>query len=108
MKTRIQKIILIAAALIFVGSGISFAHEWNDRNHKPPGKANGYYQVKKLPAGWTNKNPKSQFPITKRYAVYSGQWNWGRTTVNARQLVIYPKNNSFFGLNDSFGTKRAV
>ena len=67
MKTRIQKIILIAAALIFVGSGISFAHEWNDRNHKPPGKANGYYQVKKLPPGWTNKNFKTKAPITKRY-----------------------------------------
>ena len=38
MKTRIQKIIIIAATLIFVGSGASFAHEWNDRDYNPPGK----------------------------------------------------------------------
>ena len=67
MKTRIQKIIMIAAAMIFVGSGVSFAHDWNDRNHKPAGKAYGYYQVKKLPPGWTNKNFRPNPPITKRY-----------------------------------------
>ena len=67
MKTRIKKIIMIAAALIFVSAGVSFAHDWNDRDHKPPGKAYGYYQVKKLPPGWTNKNFRPNPPITKRY-----------------------------------------
>ena len=67
MKTRIKKIIMIAAALIFVSSGLSYAHDWNDRDHKPPGKAYGYYQVKKLPPGWTNKNFRPNPPITKRY-----------------------------------------
>jgi len=67
MKTRIKKIIMIAAALIFVSSGVSFAHDWNDRNHKPPGKAYGYYQVKKQPPGWSNKNFKPNPNYSNRY-----------------------------------------
>ena len=42
MKTRIKKIIIVAAALLFVGSSVSFAHDWNDRDHKRPGKAYGH------------------------------------------------------------------
>ena len=67
MKTRIKKIIMISAALIFVSSGVSFAHDWNDRNHKPPGKAYGHYKVKKQPPGWSNKHFKANRPISKRY-----------------------------------------
>ena len=67
MKTRIKKIIMIATALIFVSAGVSFAQDWNDRNHKPPGKAYAYYQVKKLSPGWANKNFRPNLPITKRY-----------------------------------------
>jgi hypothetical protein len=67
MKTQIQKIIIVAAALIFVGSGVSFAHDWNDRNHKSPGKAYGHYQVKKQPPGWTKKSLKPKPQISKRY-----------------------------------------
>ncbi len=44
MKTRIKKIIIAAAALLFVSSGVSFAHDWDD---KPPGKAYGHHKVKK-------------------------------------------------------------
>ena len=55
MKTRIQKVILIAAALIFFGSGASFAQDWNYRRYNPPGKAYGHYQVKKVPPDWTHK-----------------------------------------------------
>jgi hypothetical protein len=68
MKTRIKKIMMITAALIFVSSGVAFAQDWNDRGHNPPEKAYGYYQVKKLPPGWTNKNFRSNPPITNRYA----------------------------------------
>jgi hypothetical protein len=67
MKTRIKKIIMIAAALIFVSSGVSFANDWNDRGPKSPGKAYGHNEVKKQPPGWTNKNFKPIPPITKRY-----------------------------------------
>ena len=67
MKTRIKKIIMIAAAMVFLGSGVSFAHDWNDRDHKPSGKAYGHYQVKKIPPGWTHKNFKPNPPVTKRY-----------------------------------------
>ena len=69
MKTRISKIIMIAAALIFIGSGVSLANDWNDRDHKPQGKAYGHYQVKKVSPGWTNKNIKPNPPVTKRYVV---------------------------------------
>ena len=58
---------MIAAALIFVSSGVSFAQDWNDRGPKPPGKTYGYYQVKKQPPSWTNKNFRPNPPITKRY-----------------------------------------
>jgi len=67
MKTRISKIIMIAGALIFVGSSVSFAHDWNDRNHKPPGKAYGHYKVQKQHPGWNTKNFRPNPPITKRY-----------------------------------------
>ena len=67
MKTRIKKIIMIAAALLFVSSGVSFAHDWNDRDHKPPGKAYGHYQVKKLPPGLAKKNFKPNPYYSKTY-----------------------------------------
>ena len=51
MKTSIQKIILIAAAMIFLGSGAAIAHDSDDRDHKPAGKAYGTYQVKRVPQG---------------------------------------------------------
>ena len=47
MKTHIKKIIVGAAALLFVMTGISFAHDGGSRHHKPHGKAHGYYKVKK-------------------------------------------------------------
>ena len=56
MKTRIKKIIMIAAALLFVTSSVSFAHDWNDRNHKPSGKAYGHYKVKSIILAGTPSN----------------------------------------------------
>ena len=70
MKTRIKKIIMVAAALLFVGSGVSFAHDWNDLDYKPQGKAYGHYQVKKVPPGWANQKFKPNPPATQRYLVY--------------------------------------
>jgi len=67
MKTRIKKILIIAAALLFLGSGVSFAHEWNNRNHKPPGKAYGHYKAKKHHPGWNNKHFKPKRHHRKRY-----------------------------------------
>jgi len=40
---------LIAAALLFVSSGVAFAKDRNDRDHKPGGKTYGYEQAKKQP-----------------------------------------------------------
>ena len=67
MKTRIQKIIMIAAVMIFVGSGVSFAHDWNDRDHKPPGKAYGHYKVQKNHPGWNNQQLRSKCQVPQRY-----------------------------------------
>ena len=67
MKTRIQKIIMIAAALLFVSSGVALAHDWNDRNHKPPGKAYGHYKVQKQHPVWNSKQLKSKRQIPQRY-----------------------------------------
>jgi hypothetical protein len=67
MKTRIKKIIIVAAALLFVSSGVSFAHDWNDWDDKPPGKAYGHYKVKKHHPGWNNKHYKPISHHRKRY-----------------------------------------
>jgi hypothetical protein len=64
MKTRIKKIIIAAAALFFVSSGVSFAH---DRDDKPPGKAYGHYKVKKHHPGWNNKHYKPKRHHRERY-----------------------------------------
>ena len=68
MKTRIQKIIMIAAALLFVSSGVALAHDWNDRNHKPPGNAYSHYKVKKQHPGWNNRQFKPDPRYGKKYA----------------------------------------
>ena len=68
MKTRIKKMIMIAAALLFATSGVAFAHDWNDRNHKPPGKAYGHYKVQKLRPGWNTGHFKSKRRIPPKYA----------------------------------------
>jgi hypothetical protein len=47
MKSRIKKIIICAAALVFVTSGVSLAHDSNKRHHKSQRKAYGHHQVKK-------------------------------------------------------------
>ena len=47
MKTQLKKIVIGAAALLFVMTGVSFAHDGRVRHHKPHGKAHGYYKEKK-------------------------------------------------------------
>ena len=46
MKSRIKKIIIVATALLFVGSGVSLAQrdDWKDRSHKQRGHAYGHYK----------------------------------------------------------------
>jgi len=61
MKTRIQKIIMIAAALLFVSSGVAFAGDRDGRNHKSSSIAYGHYKVQKHHPDWKykhfNRNP---------------------------------------------------
>jgi len=65
MKTKIKKIIILAAALVFVSAGAAMAH---DRNNKPGGKSGDYYVVKKVPAGWNDKHLKPVPDYNRRYA----------------------------------------
>ena len=68
MKTRIKKIIIIAAALLFLGSGVSFAHDWHRGYHRPPGHAHGHY--KKWHGhhhGWHKKHYKHRRHHRERY-----------------------------------------
>lgn len=58
MKTQIKKIIIGAAALLFVISGVSFADAGDDRHHKPHRKAYGHYKAKKHHPYWNNKHFK--------------------------------------------------
>jgi hypothetical protein len=64
MKTRIQKIVLLTAALIFLGTGVSFAH---DRNHRSPGHAYGHYKQKGHPV-WHKKHPGPKWRHHKHHA----------------------------------------
>ena len=66
--TRIKKIIIVTAALLFVFSGVSFAQDWNYRKHKPPGKAYGHNKVQKHHPGWKYKHVKRHPQYGKRYA----------------------------------------
>lgn len=68
MKTRIQKVIMIAVALLFVTSGVSFANDRHNRNRKPPGKAYGHYKVQKHQTGWYHRPVKRNPHFSKRYA----------------------------------------
>jgi len=67
MKTRINKILMIAATLLFVASGVAFAHDRNDRNHKPAKKAYGHYKVQKKHPVWNTKQFKYKRQIPHRY-----------------------------------------
>ena len=68
MKIRIQKIIIATAALLFVFSGVSFAHDWKHRKHKPHGIAYGHYKVQKHHPGWKPRHAKRHPHYGKRYA----------------------------------------
>lgn len=75
MKARIKKIIILSAILLFVCSGVSFAQDRHDSNHKPSVKTYGHYEVKKVPPGWNNKPFKpiasySKRNVDKRAPVY--------------------------------------
>ena len=63
MKSRIKKIIISAAALVFVSSGVSLAHASDKRNHKRHGKAYGHHEVKKHHSSPTKKH----FELWKRH-----------------------------------------
>ena len=67
MKTQIKKIIIGAAALLFVISGVSFADAGDDRHHKPHRKAYGHYKAKKHYPYWNNNHFKPWRHYRDRY-----------------------------------------
>jgi hypothetical protein len=73
MKTKIRKIIILAAALMFVGTGVALAQDRNDRNernHKPDGKTVVHYEVKKIAPAWNAKHRKPVPGHSRRYAYH--------------------------------------
>ena len=69
MKTQLKKIIIGAAALLFVMTGVSFAHDGGSRHQKPQGKAHGYYKVEKHHQHWQKNHPKFTKLQRDRYRV---------------------------------------
>ena len=67
MKTQLKKILIGAAALLFVMSGVSFAYDGHDRHHKPHRKAYGLYKAKKHHPYWNNKHFKPWRHYRDRY-----------------------------------------
>jgi len=59
MKTRIKKIVLLTAALMFLGTGVSFA---NELHHRPPGHAYGQGHPV-----WYKKHPWPKWRHQKHY-----------------------------------------
>ena len=68
MKTRIEKIIIMAVALLFVSVGISFAHDFKSNQKKAQGSS--HVQNKKghdhYHPGWYKKHPKPNHFVWER------------------------------------------
>jgi len=92
MKTRIKKIIMIAAALLLVSSGVAFANDRNDRNQRPSGKAYGHYNLQKHHPGWNATHDKRTPSHSKRY-VYKGFRNHRNYGFHHRRPA--PRRNGF-------------
>jgi hypothetical protein len=67
MKSRIKKIIIGTVALVFVTSGVSFAHDSDKRYHKSHKKTERHYTVKKHTPNWNNKHFKPWKHHRKQY-----------------------------------------
>ena len=70
MKTRIKKIIILAAALVFVSTGAAMANDRYDRGHKTGSKSYDHYVVKKIPSGWNDKHLKPLPDHSRKYAYH--------------------------------------
>lgn len=69
MKSRIKKILISAAALLFLTSGVSLANDWDRRHHKRHGQAN--YKVKKHHQGRSHQNYKPWKHSQKHYRAHN-------------------------------------
>ena len=78
MKTRIKKIIIVAAALLFLGSGVSFAHDRNRGHHKPRSHAYGHNKNGCSDNyGWHHKHHKPRRHSYRHYKKWHGhQRRW--------------------------------
>ena len=81
MKTRIKKIIIIAAALLFVSSGAAFAQDRNSRHLNYDKRWNSLGHYKKV-------------PVDRSYRIknnYAGRRNYGPANRHFYQRQYYPK-----------------
>ena len=79
MKTRIKKIMIVVAALLFLGSGVSFAHDWNRGHHKPRSYGHDYYKNGYDDNyGWHNrrhKPPRHTYRHNKKWHGNHRRWH---------------------------------
>ena len=68
MKTRIKKILIMAVALLFVGAGVSLAHDVKGNQQKLRGHAPGHYKKgDDYHPGWYAKRHTPQYHYRDRY-----------------------------------------
>jgi hypothetical protein len=81
MKTRIKKVIMIAAALLFLSSGAAFAQDRNSRHVNHDKRWNSLGQYKKAPSGRPYRNNNN----------FYGRNNYGNANRHFYQRHYQPK-----------------
>ena len=83
MKTRIKKIILLTVALLFLATGISFAHQ---SYNNPPGNAYGHYKSKGYPV-WHRKQPAPRY-VKEHHRYYDNYQRWSGNDGSVFKLSV--------------------
>jgi len=103
MKKHMKKILLIATGLLFLCTGVSFAHDWNQEygNNNTYRHAPGH--MNKKPGHWSPKHQKGYYvyrsPEYYRMPYYRGYCYPGkyiRRPVYRRNYQTHPPLNTFF------------
>jgi hypothetical protein len=103
MEIRIKKVIIIAAALLFVSSGAAFAQNRNSRPVNYDKRWNSLGHYKKVPVDRPDRN-KNNFDSRKNYGhanrpFYQQQYHpqkYDQRHPYYRQPKRYPSWNTFF------------
>jgi hypothetical protein len=101
MKTHIKKIFLIAAALVFLCAGVSFAKDRNPRHNNNNSRWHARGQIHKAPA-YRPYRYKSRYYVDRHpghgyrhHGYYYPKKNYKRHNYH-RHYQWYPSRNTFF------------